>query len=97
MVKKIVLITTGQPAVNPRLVKEANSLVCAGFEVTVLYCHVIEWASDFDKQFLQNVSWKHFLIGGSPKQKSFVYLVTRLRFNWNSAIAQDPFDKNVIY
>ncbi len=77
--KKIVLITTGQPSVNPRIVKEATALHTAGFDVTVLFCFFIDWAADKDKELLQEVSWKYQLVGGSPASKSGLYFFTRLR------------------
>ena len=77
--KKIVLITTGQPAVNPRIVKEATALHTAGFDVTVLYCYFIDWAADKDKQLLQQIPWKYQLVGGNPASKNGIYFFTRLR------------------
>ena len=51
--KKIVLITTGQPSTNPRIVKEADALHAAGYDVTVLYSFFISWAFEKDKILLQ--------------------------------------------
>lgn len=78
--KKVVLITTGQPAINPRLVKEAGSLSAAGYDVTVLYCHYIEWATKVEKTFLYNVSWKYRMVGGCPAKNKTLYTLTRIRF-----------------
>lgn len=78
--KKIVLITTGQPAINPRIVKEADSLSAAGYDVTVLYCHCIKWASDCEEKILSEVSWKYKLVGGSPSRRKLLYQLTRVRF-----------------
>ena len=77
--KKVVLISTGQPSCNPRLVKEADALHTAGFEVTVLYCFFVDWAADKDKQLLQQVSWKYQEAGGAPGYNNGRYLFTRLR------------------
>ena len=79
MTKKIVLITTGQPSVNPRLVKEADALHHAGFDVTVLYSFFISWADEKDTSLLKNVSWEYKLIGGSPTVNKYYYLFTRIR------------------
>lgn len=78
--KKIVLISTGQPATNPRLVKEADALTAAGYDVTILYSHVIDWASAVERKSFQNVLWKPRLVGGSPSQRILLYFFTRLRF-----------------
>jgi glycosyltransferase involved in cell wall biosynthesis len=45
---KIVLISSGQPSANPRLVKEALALEGAGYSVTVVYCPMSPWADEFD-------------------------------------------------
>lgn len=78
--KKIVLISTGQPSTNPRMVKEANALHAAGFIVTVLYCFFIEWAQTADKKLLNKVQWEYQMIGGSPQSNKTIYFLTRLRF-----------------
>ena len=77
--KKIVLVTTGQPSTNPRIVKEADALHKAGYEVIVLYCFFIDWAEDADKVLLQKVAWKYRMAGGGPDNKKAVYLFTRTR------------------
>ncbi len=77
--KKIVLITTGQPATNPRIIKEAEAFHAAGHEVNLLYCFVIDWAEKEDKHVLKHVSWKHKLIGGSPTNDKQTFNITRVR------------------
>lgn len=79
-IKKIVLITTGQPATNPRIVKEADALHAAGYEITVLYNYYISWAEEADKKLLQKVSWSYQLLGGSPNGSKILFNYTRLRF-----------------
>lgn len=78
-VKKIVLITTGQPSCNPRIVKEADALSAAGYEVTVVYNYFIAWADENDRLLLSNSSWKYYSAGGSPRQNNKRYLFTRIR------------------
>lgn len=80
--KKIVLLTTGQPSTNPRLVKEADTLHEAGYDVFVLYCHVINWAIEKDKDLLSKVKWKYYLIGGAPNQSRLIYLFTKIRYRF---------------
>ena len=77
--KKIVLVTTGQPSTDPRIVKEADALHKAGYEVTLLYCFFIGWAEDADKVLLQKVAWQYKMAGGGPNNKKAVYLFTRTR------------------
>lgn len=77
---KIVLITTGQPSGNPRVVKEADALQDAGFDVTLLYCFFIQWASEKDEFLLKHVKWKYKMVGGSPIDFKKLYLFTRIRY-----------------
>ena len=77
--KKVVLITTGQPSTNPRIVKEADALHAAGYDVTVLYCFFINWAYEKDILLLQKVPWKYKMLGGSPFEKKSIYLLSRIR------------------
>jgi glycosyltransferase involved in cell wall biosynthesis len=78
--KKIVLITSGQPSVNPRIVKEADAFYSAGFDVTLLYCYFISWAQEKDIQLLKNVGWNYKLVGGCPTNNKFQYNFSRVRF-----------------
>ena len=76
---KITLLTTGQPSTNPRLVKEADALAAAGYEVTVLYCYWADWATETDKKLLASRPWKAILVGGSPQNQPWRWYYTRLR------------------
>ena len=84
---KIVLISSGQPSVNPRLVKEANALSAAGYAVSIVYSFWTNWASEMDEKLFLSVSWKPILAGGSPYQNKLIYFLTRLRFKLVSSIA----------
>ncbi|RYE22812.1 MAG: hypothetical protein EOP42_23960, partial [Sphingobacteriaceae bacterium] len=76
---KITLITSGQPSLNPRLVKEADTLVSAGFNVTVIYQYWNNWGTELDKQLLPAKKWKAVRIGGSPQNNKTVYWLSRLQ------------------
>src|SRR4051812_25642479 len=78
--KKIVIVTSGQPSANPRLVKEATALAHAGYFVRVVYCPLSPWADRFDDQLFQKhpeINWVkagyHFLQEGAR------YKLVRLR------------------
>ena len=75
--KKIVLITSGQPSTNPRLVKEADSLVEEGYDVLVIYQYWNAWATKADKELLKEKKWKYLEAGGNPERK-FIFLVTKI-------------------
>ncbi|HEY2582758.1 MAG TPA: hypothetical protein VGI43_13170 [Mucilaginibacter sp.] len=76
--KEIVIISSGQPSLNPRLVKEADTLSDAGCKVTVLYAFWNAWGSRHDEQLLSEKKWKAICTGGDPKQKPVIYFLSRL-------------------
>ncbi|GAB3903564.1 glycosyltransferase family protein [Mucilaginibacter boryungensis] len=83
--KHVVLVSSGQPSLNPRLVKEADSLAQAGFKVTVLYAYWNAWGTQLDKELLKTKQWQAVRTGGDPETKTFTYLLTRILFkisNW---------------
>ena len=86
--KTVVLISSGQPSVNPRLVKEANSLVEAGYKVYVIYSFWTNWAWATDKILFEQVSWTPILVGGSPYERKILYYCTRVRFKMMNFIAK---------
>ena len=47
---RVCLVTSGQPSTNPRLVKEADALSDAGYEVCVVYARFATWAVQADRQ-----------------------------------------------
>lgn len=75
---QILLITSGQPSLNPRLVKEADTLSSAGHNVTVLYAYWNEWGTKFDCALLKSRKWTAVRIGGAPKQNKLSYFLSRL-------------------
>ncbi len=77
---KIVLVTPGQPSLNPRIVKEANAFSAAGHEVILLYCHWISWADQTDKSIVDHSPWKAILVGGSPSENRVSYYFTKTLF-----------------
>src|SRR5665213_3279271 len=54
---RICLISPGHLSTNPRLVKEADALVAAGHEVSVIVADFVLWAREADKSFT-NLSWQ---------------------------------------
>lgn len=75
--QKITLITSGQPSLNPRLVKEADALVDAGFEVTVIYQYWNNWGTEADSKLLPTKKWKAVRVGGNPTNQKLKYWKTR--------------------
>lgn len=77
---RIIIVTTGQPSTNPRVVKEYLALKHAGYNVKVLYAFWANWAELTDKKIFQSGSLlaeDFILVGGSPQTFSFVYWTSR--------------------
>lgn len=72
------MISSGQPSVNPRLVKEADCLSDAGYEVTVIYAYWNAWASAFDEDLLATKKWKSVRAAGHPINERRTYLLSKL-------------------
>jgi len=82
MPKTIVIVTTGQPSTNPRMVKEYTALKEEGYNVKVFYSYWQAWAVEADKQLFQSgsIDRKDFmLVGGSPLENKAEYLLSKLR------------------
>lgn len=58
MPERICLVTTSQPAANPRLVKEADALTAAGYDVRVVGAYWNDWAMAFDASLLGSRRWQ---------------------------------------
>ncbi|GAB3927717.1 glycosyltransferase family protein [Mucilaginibacter myungsuensis] len=75
---KVVLVTPTQPSLNPRLVKEADALNEAGYDVTVLCCYWNAWGAASDDEILATRAWKVIRVGGDPVQKRITYFISRV-------------------
>lgn len=74
----VCLLTPGQPSTNPRLVKEAVTLVEAGHTVHVVCAHWAGWADETDRTLLESQRFSCTYVGGRPGN-SMRYLWTRIR------------------
>jgi glycosyltransferase involved in cell wall biosynthesis len=75
---KILIISSGQPSLNPRMVKEADALANEGFDVTVLYAYWNDWGTKFDKKLLATKKWSAICAGGDPRKNKSIYFFSRL-------------------
>lgn len=81
----ICLITTGQPSTNPRLVKEADALVEAGYRVHVIGAWCADWATGFDQDLLAARSWPFAWVDWRRTTAPALFWRVRLRHrtaNW---------------
>ncbi len=76
--KHIVLLTSGQPASNPRLLKEADCLHSYGYEVTVICCYWNAWANLADKQLMRSRNWNYVQVGGNPASAKLSYILSKI-------------------
>ncbi|MHA6249250.1 glycosyltransferase family protein [Pontibacter sp. CAU 1760] len=83
----IVLISSGQPSANPRLVKEAIALSEAGYKVTVIYVPISPWADKFDAELIRRLTSIIFVrTGYHPYTEKRLYLWARARRKFLSKI-----------
>lgn len=103
---KVLLISSGQPSLNPRLVKEADTLAANGYDVTVIYAYWNAWGTELDTGLLAAKKWKAIRAGGDPVQKPFIYFLSRLFFkaaNWlvrltnNTSFARFAISRSCLY
>ena len=62
------------------MVKEADLLAEAGYEVIVIYEYWTDWATEVEKTLLPQKRWKAIRVGGSPKSQIILYWYTRIKF-----------------
>ena len=76
---KVVIVTTGQPSTNPRMLKELDALTSRGYTVKVLYSHWADWAYATDKKLISRYPKGTFIeIGGNPFNAKFKYFFSRI-------------------
>lgn len=75
--KTILLITSGQPSLNPRVVKEADALAEAGYTVTVIYQYWNAWATALDRELLTSKKWQAIRVNGDPIEQKFSYWLSK--------------------
>jgi len=76
--KKIVIVTSGQPSLNPRAVKEADALYNAGYDVLMIYQFWNAWGTKLDETLLAGKKWKAIRVGGTPGKGFVTYWLTRI-------------------
>jgi hypothetical protein len=76
---RVCLVTTGQPACNPRLVKEADTLVDAGFDVHIVAAFSADWATDADRELASSRRWSQTFIDWRLTSMPWTFWKSRLR------------------
>lgn len=81
--KRLVFVSSAQPAANPRLVKELRWISRFNFTITVIYAPISPWADEFDiqiKRELKHIEWVSAV--PTEKQYSIIHYWARLRRRW---------------
>lgn len=90
--KKLCLIGSGQPSRNPRLVRDANILAEAGYEVLVVTPQIVQRTIIYDEEIIREAKWRYISIDifqSRVKQIYWNYVRLRHRLamflsNWSS-------------
>lgn len=64
--KRLCIVGGGSISQNPRVVKEADALTQAGYDVIVLFVQHFEWARALDRRFLEGVKWRSDIVEALP-------------------------------
>ena len=83
--KKILIVTTGQPAANPRVMKEYDAFIQQGYKVKVLYTYSAAWSYEIDQKKFSNGELKKqdfVLVGGNPFDQKVRYAFSRICFKF---------------
>ena len=81
--KRIVILTTHQPAANPRAMKEYETLKEEGYAVRFLYAYNADWSYKIDEEKFRKglLARQDFLeVGGNPHSSPIRYFFSRLIF-----------------
>jgi glycosyltransferase involved in cell wall biosynthesis len=77
--KRVTFITTGQPTTNPRLVKEAETLLSLGYSVKVICCFYQVWSQSYDAEITGRYPGVYIYCGGDQVLQRKKYYQTRIR------------------
>ncbi|MGH9384225.1 MAG: hypothetical protein ACRD2N_08080 [Vicinamibacterales bacterium] len=93
---QICLVTTSQPSANPRLVKEADALVEAGYDVHVLAAHRVDWATAADPALVATRGWRLTFIDWRRDVAPVLYWKSRIRNNLARHVHGVPMLKSLV-
>lgn len=77
--RRICLVTPKHLTANPRLVKEADALAEAGYDVHVFACQWMDWETKADKTITRNAKWATTLLQWASKKHRYLFWKSRLR------------------
>jgi glycosyltransferase involved in cell wall biosynthesis len=84
--KRICIIGGGSISQNPRVVKEADALAAAGYDVVVLFLQHFEWARAVDRRILERAKWRADIVEVFPsiggRLRRAISALQLLLFRW---------------
>ena len=87
--KRIVILTTHQPAANPRAMKEYETLKEEGHTVRFLYAYNADWSYKIDEEKFNKglLARQYFIeVGGNPHSSPIRYFFSRIIFRLARAL-----------
>jgi hypothetical protein len=85
--KRVCLISGAHLSSNPRIVKEADSLVAAGYDVLVLTTQSLKFSAEFDAELHRTKSWK---------VKNIELYKRSLWTKWRNRVARDRAQEKIL-
>jgi glycosyltransferase involved in cell wall biosynthesis len=76
---RICIVTSEQLSTNPRVVKEADALADAGYDVRVVACQWMDWSHREDALLSQGRNWRCKIIDRSRELAPFLFWYSRIR------------------
>jgi glycosyltransferase involved in cell wall biosynthesis len=64
--KRICIIGLGSVSQNPRVIKEADALAAAGYDVVVLFLQHFAWEQPLDRRILEQAKWRAEIVEVLP-------------------------------
>jgi glycosyltransferase involved in cell wall biosynthesis len=64
--RRVCIVGLGSISHNPRVVKEADALAAAGYDVVVLFLQHFEWARAMDRRILERAKWRADIVEVFP-------------------------------
>lgn len=81
MKKRVCVITAGHLSTSPRMLKAADALHEAGYQMRVICTNHVQWAKSADAETIQKRSWKPIVIDYDRRSASLTYFYTGVRFH----------------
>ena len=86
--KRVCIVTSGHLSTCPRMLKAADSLAEAGYEVRVVSARYMDWAWHADQEVRRTRSWKWSALDYDRESAPAKYIQTGVRFRSAQCIAK---------